>query len=344
MSSHTAAVLTALGSPLSLQTLPTPTPGPDDLLIDVKAMALNPIDGYLRDFGFAIASYPAVPGSDVPGIVSSVGSGVPSSSAFKPDARVVAFAPSFHYKGKSEYGAYQTKVLVPISNATILPESISFNEGTLLPMAVVTAWTGWHNLDVPLGGKVNDGDKKGVVGWGASSSVGLAAVQVAARTLGYTVYAVASAKHEAYLKSLGAKAVFYYNAAAAAVSQVISTAKDDGVTVNLGYLANGELKPVEEIVAAFGAGALVASAIPLNEKSPKTEGVETRFVVASPEPQEQTQLFGFVFNTWLKAALDSGEFEPAPKPKVVPAGLEGLNSTMDELKAGVSGLKLVVEL
>lgn len=75
--SHLAAVLPQKGGPLEVTSRPTPTPGPHDLLIAVKSIALNPIDYYQRDFGFPpLAAYPAVVGSDIAGTVVSAGSDV----------------------------------------------------------------------------------------------------------------------------------------------------------------------------------------------------------------------------------------------------------------------------
>src|SRR5579859_4538219 len=145
---HIAAVLPSKGHGLQVGPRPTPTPGPNDLLIEVKAIALKPIDYYMRDTGFVVSSYPAILGSDVAGVVVSAGQSVPSDTP-KPGTRVAAFAPCFFTKGAPDYGAFQEKVLVPASNVTALPKSLSFNEASVLPMAVVTAWSGWYSIGIP---------------------------------------------------------------------------------------------------------------------------------------------------------------------------------------------------
>ena len=144
---HTAAVLQSKGTPFEVTHRPTPTPGPHDLLIEVKAIALNPIDYYMRDFGFMLSNFPTVVGSDIAGTVISAGSSV-SADAPKVGSRVTAFAPAFFTGGVADYGALQTRVLVPAVNATELPQRMSFSEGSLLPMAVVTAWSGWHSTNI----------------------------------------------------------------------------------------------------------------------------------------------------------------------------------------------------
>lgn len=51
MATHLAAVSLAKGEPFELRTRPTPKPGADELLIQVKSVALNPADCYMRDQG-----------------------------------------------------------------------------------------------------------------------------------------------------------------------------------------------------------------------------------------------------------------------------------------------------
>ncbi|KAK7531226.1 hypothetical protein IWX50DRAFT_620223 [Phyllosticta citricarpa] len=72
-SRHLAAVFTAAGSPLEIQDRPTLTPGPNDLISEVKSIALNPVDHMQRETGFHVSLNPAVLGSDIAGIVVASG-------------------------------------------------------------------------------------------------------------------------------------------------------------------------------------------------------------------------------------------------------------------------------
>ena len=99
MSTHQAAVWHAAGQPLSIEERSTPAgPGPNELLLEVKAVALNPIDYYQRDRGIPpVAQTPSVLGQDLAGVVLAVGSAVPTDSPFrKAGARVAALAPGFY--------------------------------------------------------------------------------------------------------------------------------------------------------------------------------------------------------------------------------------------------------
>ena len=74
---HQAAILSQKGGPLSVGERTTPEPGPNEVLIEVKAVALNPVDCWQRDLGMPpVPSYPAVIGSDVAGLIAKVGSNV----------------------------------------------------------------------------------------------------------------------------------------------------------------------------------------------------------------------------------------------------------------------------
>lgn len=341
---HLAAILPSKGSPLSIESRPTPTPGPNELLISVSSIALNPIDWKQRDFGFALTTFPAVIGSDVAGTVVSAGSSV-GPDAPKPGSRVTAFAPCFYKGGHPDYGALQTKVLVLAENAAPLPDRLSFTEASLLPMAAGTTWAGLYTAGVPRNTAYAESDKQGILVWGAASSVGSMVVQTA-KLLGFRIYATASEKHHAYIKSLGASRMFDYKSPNVEES-IVKAAKEDGVTVQVGYDAVGaqkscmeilkQLKGVEEV-------ARLASAPRLPEDLTPVDGVEVKFVAPPEDAKERAESFHFVFNVWLKEKLESGEIVPSPKAKVVDGGLQSVNKALDELKAGVSGVKLVLEV
>jgi NADPH:quinone reductase-like Zn-dependent oxidoreductase len=339
---HLAAILTSKASGLRITHRPTPAPGPNELLIQVKSIALNPIDHYQHDQGFVIASYPAVIGSDVAGTIISAGSS--ASDAPKPGTRVAAYAPCFFMKGAPDYGAFQERVLVPTANVVPLPQGMSFNEGSVLPMAVMTAWAGWYSIGLPRETAYTSADKKGMLVWGGASSVGSAALQVA-KLMGFTVYTTASERNHEYLKSLGASKVFDYKGENVEET-IVKAAKEDGLTIEMGYDAVGQLHSCLEILKELkGEGtAKLASAIHLSENSPKMDGVEVSFVAAPKGQKERTEFFHFVFGVWLKEKLETGEFVPSPKIQVIDGGLESVSKALDHLKKGVSGTKLVLEV
>jgi NADPH:quinone reductase-like Zn-dependent oxidoreductase len=341
---HLAAVSTAPGVPLEVTHRPTPTPGPNELLIEVHAIALNPIDHYQRDLGMPlIKHYPSVLGSDIGGIVVSAGSSV-SPDAPKPGTRVAAFAPCFFMQGLPDYGAFQKMALVPAVNAAPIPDSLSFKEASLLPMAVGTTWSGWYSIGLAHDTTFTAADKRGLLVWGGASSVGSAVTQ-SAKLMGFTVYTTASEKHHAYLKSLGASRTFDYKSGDV-VASIVKAGKEDGLKFEYGYHAAGlQIKESMEVLAALKGDAAVgklAAAVFAREGYPKVDGVEVKFVAA---PAARDEHFKFVFWVWLKEKLEKGEFVPSPGIKIYEGGLEGLNKGLDDLSAGkASGLKFVVEI
>lgn len=342
-SEHLAAIIPSKGSALEVIYRPTPTPGPNELLIEVRSIALNPFDHYQRDIGIYIKDYPAVVGSDVGGVVISAGSSG-LSETLKPGTRVAAFATAYYAQGRPDYGALQTRVLVSADNVVPLPQDMSFNEASLLPMAVGTAWAGWYTIGVPRDTAYTAADTKGMLVWGGASSIGSAAVQIA-KLMGFIVYVTASEKHHEYLKGLGAARTFDYKGENV-VESIVKAAKEDGVTIQNGFDAVGQLRPCLDILKEFkGEGiSKLAEATQLPKDSPKEDGVEVKFIAPSADEKERAEYFHFIFRVWLKEKLEKREYVPSPRIQVVEGGLQSAQKALDELKKGVSGVKLVLEV
>ena len=122
-------------------------------------------------------------------------------------------------------------------------------------MAVATAGVGiWSTLQAPREPAKGRG---GFIVWDGTSSVGSAAVQID-RWLGYTVYAVNSPKHDAYIKSLGATECFDYNDPDV-VKTIVDSLKAANLKAELAYDAisdHGSSPKVAEIQSALGGGKL----------------------------------------------------------------------------------------
>lgn len=301
MATHLAAVFPAKGQPFELQTRPTPKPGPDELLITVKSVALNPADVLIRDQGLYVPTYPTVIGFDIAGLVLEVGNNVPTGAPndgpgpyFQPGiTRVVAYAASFWRSFGPDYGAYQERCLIPWQHAVPLPDvGLSWNLAATLPVAVETALIAWDVMGIPRvgeaaasalastpstgtiaggGGPRNDMKKReALLVWGASSSVGTMGVQTA-RLLREdpdasfaAVYATAGSANEDYVRSLGADRVFDYKNAQV-VDAIVSAAKGDGLVIRHCFLATGQLAPCQAVLQAF-----------LGESESHQEGKKTR--------------------------------------------------------------------
>jgi NADPH:quinone reductase-like Zn-dependent oxidoreductase len=286
MSTHLAAVSTSEGRPFEVQRRLTPKPGPGELLVAVKSIALNPADGLMRNLGLFIPSYPTVIGFDLSGLVLEIGDDVPTSTAnngpgpfFQPGVtRVAAYAASFWRSCDPDYGAFQERCIVPWQHAVPLPTEMSWNHAATLPVAVEVPLSAWDALDIPRIGKVAveasalpSSDSTGTSGgaekknkkqdealliWGASSSVGTMGVQ-SARLLKEdpkspfnAVYATAGRANHHYVSSLGADRVFDYKDPRV-VDAIVSAAKHDGLMIRRCFLAMGKLAPCQAVLKAF---------------------------------------------------------------------------------------------
>ncbi|MHB1157494.1 MAG: quinone oxidoreductase family protein [Phycisphaerales bacterium] len=116
--------------------MPVPAPGPRDLLIEVAATAINPVDYKIRGSGRGMQrTFPVVLGYDVCGRVAATGDGVERFRV----GDVIYASPSI---GRN--GANAAYVLVDERTAAIKPESLSAEQAAALPLVTLTAWESLH--------------------------------------------------------------------------------------------------------------------------------------------------------------------------------------------------------
>ena len=341
---HQAAILPQTGGPLAVVERATPEPGPGEVLIETKAIAVNPVDYYQRDFGFPpVPVYPAIVGSDVAGLVVKVGTNVTNGPPV--GSRVTALASSYYQNGSPDHGAFQKYVLAPAETVVELPNTLSFEEGAICPLAVLTALSGWTTIGLSIDTSYAAQDKQAVLIWGGASSVGSFVVQ-SAHLMGFRVYVTAGHKNHEYMKKLGADVVFDYSANDV-VTQIVDTVHKDGVTLRTAYgVVDGSLQPTLDILKSTKGDkiAKVAYAPPLLPGAPTLEGVETTFVQPPADATERKEHMYKCFHGWLRKGLTAGTVVPSPRMQVEAGGLQGLNKALDTLKAGVSGTKIVVQV
>ncbi|KAK3995175.1 chaperonin 10-like protein [Cladorrhinum sp. PSN332] len=341
---HLAAISKEKGTPFVIVERETPEPGPNDVLIEVKAVALNPIDFYQRDFGLPpVPIYPAVLGSDTAGYVVKVGSNV--TNAPPVGSRVLAMASAFYQDGSPDHGAFQKFALAQSEAVTPLPDHLSFEQGAVFPLAVLTALTAWPTMGIPLTTRYTPADKQAVLIWGAASSVGTFAVQ-SAKAIGFTVYATASPKHHDYIKSLGAHQVFDYKDADV-VSKIVSAAKQDGVKLyNAHAVVDGALQQVLDVLKETKGDnhAQVANSPVLPEGHPTLDNTTIKFNYPSFDRKERDKHIGDAFHGFVAPLLKEGKLVPSPHLQIEGGGLEGVNAALDKQRAGVSGTKIVVPI
>lgn len=286
-----------------------------------------------------LKSYPAILGTDIAGTVEAVGASV---THFQKGDRVSGYAVIFFFDSSFlDGGAFQEYVVVDAGCCSKLPENVSFEEGSLLPMAVATSSVAiFSNLGVPRHG----GQKGGFLVWGGASSVGSAAVQIAA-AIGFDVFAVASPQHHAYIKTLGAKFVFDYRSAHV-VTEMVDAAKEAGIEIKLAFDAisdPGTIQTCLEVLDKFGGGKLCLTLfMPEGLKTPAN--VEVSRTMAARVATDWKEEGTWLFNDWLEKALVDGTYKPSPGIQIVEGGLASMQKALDLHKKGLSGKKLVVPL
>lgn len=187
-----AVVIDGAGGPevLSVQEVPDPVPGEDEVLIDVVAAGLNRADVQQRR-GF----YPPPDGaSPIPGLEVSGRVADPGTSTFHEGDAVVALLAG---------GGYAEKVVAPSGQVVRAPEGVGLLEAAALPE---TAATVWSNLVLQAG--LEEGDD--VLIHGASGGIGVMAIQVSL-ALGAVPHVTAgSAAKLGVARSLGARTLINY--------------------------------------------------------------------------------------------------------------------------------------
>lgn len=174
--------------------LPAPTPGPRDLLVEVKAISVNPVDTKIRRNVAPEDGAAKVLGWDASGIVKAVGSEV---SLFQPGDRV-------YYAGAiNRAGANSELHVVDERIVGRMPATLAFAEAAALPLTAITAWELlFERLQVSQG-SADLGQSLLIVG--AAGGVGSILVQLARQLTGLTVIGTASRPEtQAWVRQLGA--------------------------------------------------------------------------------------------------------------------------------------------
>jgi NADPH2:quinone reductase len=210
--------------------LEMPSPLAGELLVEVRAAGVNPVDWKIRSGMFGSAKpgdLPAVLGSEVSGVVQEVGKDV---DGFAVDDEVFgSVAPGS--------GGYAQYTLVTAKAAAHKPPQVSFNDAATLPVAAATAYDGVTQLGLTKG--------QTLLINGISGGVGVAAAQIA-RDANVNVIGTASEDKRALVESLGATLVQYGDGVAERIRELLPDGVDgifdlaggEGLRAVAGLLAN----------------------------------------------------------------------------------------------------------
>lgn len=221
-----AIVVESLGGPevLVLKEVPDLTAGPGQVLVQVKAAGVNPVEAYIRSGTYPRKpTLPYTPGADAAGVVLGVGAGV---SKFKVGDRVYSFG--------AHSGAYAQQLTASENNLQFLPAAATFQQGAALGVPYATAHYGlFHRAQAQAG--------ETVLVHGASGGVGIGAVQLA-RAAGLTVFGTASTPEaRSVLLKQGAHAMFDHSEQGY-FGKILAANGGAGLDIVLEMLANVNLE------------------------------------------------------------------------------------------------------
>lgn len=192
-----AFVVTHYG-PEGLQSADVPTPrvGPGDVLVDVRAASINPLDKMVRNGEFKqLIKYkrPFVLGHDLSGVVAKVG----------PDVRGLKVGDEVYARPRDlRIGAFAEQVVIDADDVALKPASLSFEEAAAVPLVALAAWQAL--VDVAA---VKPGQK--VLVHAGAGGLGSTVIQVA-KHLGAHVATTAHTNDVDKVRALGADEVIDY--------------------------------------------------------------------------------------------------------------------------------------
>lgn len=252
--------------------LPLPILKEGEVLVQVKAISINPVDvktragkgmtGRLKEF------HPLILGWDISGIVTEVGEGV---TTFKTGDAVFGMV-NFPGHGK----AYAEYVAAPAEHLALKPDNISFEEAAAATLAALTAW-----LALVTHAGIKAGDR--VLIHSAAGGVGHFAVQIA-KHLGAYVIGTSSAPNKDFVLSLGADEHIDYKTqrfeeAVSDIDFVLDTIGGDNIDRSLFVIKHG--------------GTLISIPSGLNEgvaEKAKARGINGYFVLVASHGKDMATL------------------------------------------------------
>ncbi|KAJ5366730.1 alcohol dehydrogenase [Penicillium brevicompactum] len=308
---------------------PTPNPSEDEVVIKVAYAAVNP----LQESPFDLP-YPYIFGTDIAGTIVQLGSNV---TRFQLGQRVIGHCDGLLTQKKPNNGfqryATTREILVsaipdkiPLSNAAVLPLSVSTAAGAL-----------FHYLALPYPTLTPTPLNKKILIWGGSSAVGSSAIQLA-RAAGLEVLATASQANFEYVQSLGATAFDYHDPNI--VERVLEVLREGDVVFDV--ISSSETQEAcGEILRRIGGVKLLTTSPALQVGVP--EGIEGVFVNGLAPGLIDLNVGDAVWRKYLPEALEAGVFAAKPDALVI-EGLERVQEGVDILKKGVSARKIVIEV
>jgi NADPH:quinone reductase-like Zn-dependent oxidoreductase len=247
-----ALQLDAIHQPAVLREVPTPTPGPGEILVKLHAAALNHRDVFIQEGKYAGIKLPCTLGADGAGEVAAHGPDAPANAPAV-GTRVLIYpglrwgdnpkaqARDFVVLGMPDPGTFAEYITLPAQYIFPLPAHLSFEQGAALPLAGLTAYRAAFTR-----AQVQAGERVLVTGVGGG--VALTAVQFCAAR-GTEVWVTSSSEEKiSRARAFGAKGGIDYNA--------------EGWVKTLTQQAGGPFDVIIDSAAGAAFNALLDAAVP----------------------------------------------------------------------------------
>ncbi|WP_290818988.1 NADPH:quinone reductase [Halovivax sp.] len=264
---------------LTVEDVDRPEPEGHELLLEVAAAGVNPVDTYFRDGSYEPVGLPFTPGVDVSGTVADVGASV---EGFEPGDRVMGTG----IGNGGHQGAYAEYATVPEDRLVHLPDDADLVEAGAAGVAACTAWRALIDhagLDPAEDCLVH----------GGSGGVGHAAVQLANAVSARTLTTARPEYHDA-VADLGADHVFDYDRDD--LADAVLEATDGGVDVILDHRLDDYLQFDADVAAqnarVIGIGENSPDPGFTNDGAARSKDVSYRFMILFNAPDLREQLGG----------------------------------------------------
>src|SRR5881398_164913 len=276
---------------LRLEEVPTLRPCPDQVLVRMHAIGINPVETYIRAGTYArLPELPYTPGNDGAGVVEQVGADV---SEFRAGDHV--------YTAGSISGTYAEFALCKKDQVHRLPENVSFAQGAAMGTPYATAYRALFQRAEAKPGEI-------VLVHGASGGVGTAAVQLA-RARGLRVLGTAGSDEGLKLaREQGAHEVFNHRTPDH-FEQIMNATSGRGVDVIVEMLANANLGKDLTILAKGGRVVIIGSRgrVELDPRDTMQRDADVRGMgMPNTPPAELASI-----HAALVAGLENGTLRPA---------------------------------
>jgi len=255
-----------------------PKPGAGQVLVKVKAAAVNPVDWKIRDglgemFGL---KPPLILGCEVAGTVETVGDNVED---FSPGDDVYGYLGAYS-------GGYAEYVAAPASEFVRKPKQINFDAAAAVPVGALTASQGIFDH-----GKLTSGQR--ILITGASGAVGSMAVQLA-NVIGAHVIGTGSGRNEEFVRGLGADEFIDYKK---------GKFEEEVSDVDVVFDTVGSETQDGAFRTLKRGGVLVSTVNPPSEEKAKQFGVKGATVMVTPKPDQLAEINRLVETGKLKVRV-----------------------------------------